>query len=66
MTRVLVAVSGSDYWMLEDGLVSAGGLFERGGGPWAPHVVADGNLYSGQNPASSLPLAQALIEATIG
>jgi putative intracellular protease/amidase len=51
-------------WLLEDRLTSAGGLFEHSGAPWAPHVVVDGNLYTGQNPASSLPLARALIEGT--
>jgi putative intracellular protease/amidase len=50
-------------WLLEDRLSSAGGLFEQSGRPWAPHVVVDGNLYTGQNPASSLPLATTLAEA---
>ena len=49
-------------WLLEDRLTSAGGLFEGSGVPWAPHVVNDGNLYTGQNPASSLPLARRLVE----
>lgn len=50
-------------WRLEDRLVEAGGTFEASPGPWQPHVVADGNLYSGQNPASSEPLAQLLLTA---
>jgi putative intracellular protease/amidase len=50
-------------WLLEDRLKTAGGLFEHSGGPWAAHVVTDANLYTGQNPASSRPLAQALVEA---
>jgi putative intracellular protease/amidase len=49
-------------WLLEDRLKSAGGLFECGGVPWAPHVVSEGNLYTGQNPASSEPLARRLLE----
>jgi putative intracellular protease/amidase len=53
-------------WLLEDRLTEAGGRFEDSGEPWAPHIVTDGNLYTGQNPASSLPLATALIEATDG
>jgi putative intracellular protease/amidase len=53
-------------WLLEDRLTEAGGRFEDSGEPWAPHIVTDGNLYTGQNPASSLPLATALIEATAG
>jgi putative intracellular protease/amidase len=50
-------------WLLEDRLSSAGGSFEQSGSPWAPHIVVDGNLYTGQNPASSLPLATTLVEA---
>jgi putative intracellular protease/amidase len=50
-------------WLLEDRLSSAGGSFEQSGSPWDAHVVVDGNLYTGQNPASSLPLARALVEA---
>jgi putative intracellular protease/amidase len=75
MTRVLFAVSGftnaeetqvgladKAKWLLEDRLKSAGGLFEGSGVSWVPHVVSDGNLYTGQNPASSLPLARRLVE----
>lgn len=47
-------------WLLQDRLVAAGGRFEESGEPWAPHVVVDGNLYTGQNPASSEPLARTL------
>jgi putative intracellular protease/amidase len=50
-------------WLLEDRLVAAGGRFERGAGAWQPYVVVDGNLYTGQNPASSAPLAQQLVAA---
>lgn len=51
-------------WLLEDRLVESGGLYEQSGTPWIPHVVADGTLYSGQNPASSRLLAEALVAAT--
>ncbi|GAB6986521.1 type 1 glutamine amidotransferase domain-containing protein [Nocardioides pyridinolyticus] len=50
-------------WLLEDRLRSAGGEFEQGPGPWQEYVVVDGNLYTGQNPASSRPLAQLLVSA---
>lgn len=30
---------------------------------WQPHVVVDGKLITGQNPASAAPLAQALVNA---
>jgi putative intracellular protease/amidase len=29
---------------------------------WSPHVVVDRNLYTGQNPASSDPLAKELLK----
>ncbi len=51
-------------WLLEDRLVESGGLYEQSGSPWISHVVTDGNLYTGQNPASSRPLAEALVAAT--
>jgi putative intracellular protease/amidase len=50
-------------WLLEDRLQEVGGAFEASAAPWAPHFVVDGNLYTGQNPASSLPLAQLLLTA---
>lgn len=48
---------------LEDELRRAsGGRFEAGP-PWAPHVVADGRLITGQNPASSEAVARKTLEA---
>jgi len=58
-----VGLAAKAPWLLEDRLSSAGGSFEQSGSPWAAHVVVDGNLYTGQNPASSLPLATTLVEA---
>jgi putative intracellular protease/amidase len=48
-------------WLLEDRLEQAG-LTVQTGLPFQPHVVTDRNLLTGQNPASSEPLAQALVE----
>ncbi|MGW3990494.1 type 1 glutamine amidotransferase domain-containing protein [Streptomyces sp. NPDC004830] len=48
-------------WLLQDRLTEAG-LLVRAGEPWAPHVVTDRNLVTGQNPASSAPLAQELLK----
>ena len=39
-------------WLLQDRLRERGGLF-CAGPPWQSYVVADGNLITGQNPASS-------------
>jgi len=49
---------------LEDRLKERGGIYSHGTN-WASHVQVDGNLVTGQNPASSAPAAQALL-ALIG
>lgn len=48
-------------FMLEATLRSEGANFV-GGPMWAPHVKIDGNLITGQNPASSEALANAVLE----
>jgi len=49
-------------FLLESRLKELGGHFESGPN-WAPYVVRDGNLITGQNPASSEEAAKILIEA---
>ncbi|MEV1296111.1 type 1 glutamine amidotransferase domain-containing protein [Pseudonocardia sp. NPDC049635] len=53
-------------WLLEHRLVKAGGAYEQSGKPWTAHVVVDGTLYTGQNPAASEPLARRIVEALGG
>ncbi|CCK28709.1 DJ-1/PfpI-family transcriptional regulator [Streptomyces davaonensis JCM 4913] len=48
-------------WLLETRLVEAG-VEVQAAEPWAPHVVVDRNLVTGQNPASSAPLAAELLK----
>lgn len=48
----LAGLSQRAPWLLEDRLRERGAVF-RAGPPWQSHVVADGNLITGQNPASS-------------
>ena len=48
-------------FMLEATLRSEGANFV-GGPMWAPHVEVDGNLITGQNPASSEAIAQKVLE----
>lgn len=48
-------------WLLQNRLVEIGADFQEGG-PWAPNVVVDRNLVTGQNPASSAPLAAELLK----
>jgi hypothetical protein len=45
-------------FLLETELKALGGKYEKAAEPWASHVVVDGNLYTGQNPASAGPLAE--------
>jgi putative intracellular protease/amidase len=48
-------------FLLEDELKARGGNYSKAE-DWHPHVVTDGLLITGQNPASSEPVAKALIE----
>lgn len=48
-------------FLVEDELTHLGGLYSRGP-DWQPHVVCDGLLVTGQNPASSVAVAEALLE----
>ena len=47
-------------FLLEEKMKAIGGTFERGP-DWASHVVVDGHLVTGQNPASSEDAAKKLI-----
>ncbi len=47
-------------WLLQDRLVALGADFQEGE-PWAPFVITDRNLITGQNPASSVPLATEML-----
>lgn len=49
-------------WLLQDRLVALGAEFEEGT-PWSEHVVVDRNLHTGQNPASSGPLALEILKS---
>lgn len=44
-------------FLVEDMLKAKGGQYSKGA-DWAPYVVADGNLITGQNPAASGPAAE--------
>ncbi|WP_022964743.1 type 1 glutamine amidotransferase domain-containing protein [Halopseudomonas pelagia] len=47
-------------FLVEDELQAKGGIFSKAE-DWAPNVVSDGLLITGQNPASSAPAATALL-----
>jgi len=49
-------------FLVEDMLKTQGGDYSKAA-DWQPHVVIDGLLITGQNPASSAPAAQALLDA---
>ncbi|MEO7987791.1 MAG: type 1 glutamine amidotransferase domain-containing protein [Gemmatimonadales bacterium] len=48
-------------FLVEDALTANGGRYSKGE-DWADHAVVDGNLVTGQNPASSESTAKALLE----
>ncbi|MFF4506998.1 type 1 glutamine amidotransferase domain-containing protein [Streptomyces sp. NPDC001401] len=48
-------------FLVEDELTKLGGVYSKTG-DWQPYVLKDGLLITGQNPASSAPAADALIE----
>ena len=47
-------------FLIEDQFKQLGGRYEKGA-DWHPHVVTDGRLVTGQNPASSEGVAKALL-----
>lgn len=51
-------------FLVEDMLVKNGGIYSKRA-DWASHVVVDGNLVTGQNPASSKGAAEALLKLLI-
>ncbi|MBE9375990.1 type 1 glutamine amidotransferase domain-containing protein [Saccharopolyspora sp. HNM0983] len=57
-----VGLADKARWLVQDRLVELGARFAEGQ-PWEPNVVADRNLFTGQNPASSRPLAEAVTDA---
>lgn len=52
-------------FLLQDRLAAAGGKVKTGD-PFHPHVVSDGSLVTGQNPASSSGAAEKLVERLSG
>lgn len=60
-----VQLTGVVPYLLEDELAARGGHYTRAD-DWQPHAVIDGQLITGQNPASSAAVAEALLEALAG
>ncbi|MFE3639261.1 type 1 glutamine amidotransferase domain-containing protein [Streptomyces sp. NPDC059168] len=52
-------------FLVEDELTGLGGVYSKTD-DWQPHVLKDGLLITGQNPASSAPAADALIALVTG
>ncbi|MES2784315.1 MAG: type 1 glutamine amidotransferase domain-containing protein [Pseudomonadota bacterium] len=52
-------------FLVEDMLIENGGKYSKGP-DWQPHVVIDGKLVTGQNPASSEPAARAVLAQLSG
>jgi putative intracellular protease/amidase len=49
-------------WLLASTLRKYGANYTCGAKNWGDYVMVDGNLITGQNPASSIPMAKAIIE----
>ncbi len=49
-------------WYCDTALKNAGAVFDDGPSAWTSHVVVDRNLITGQNPASSQAIADAVIK----
>jgi putative intracellular protease/amidase len=58
--ELAVGLSGVVPFLVEDMLKDLGGAYSCGPA-WQPHVITDGLLITGQNPASSEPAALALL-----
>ncbi|KAG6919389.1 hypothetical protein DXG01_006272 [Tephrocybe rancida] len=50
-------------FLLEDKIKELGGHYEKAAEPWGNHVVVDGNLITGQNPASAVSIGEAILKA---
>jgi putative intracellular protease/amidase len=48
-------------FLLEDRIKEVGGRYDKGD-DWGPYVLVDGNLVTGQNPASSVPAAREMLK----
>ncbi|GAC1592227.1 MAG: type 1 glutamine amidotransferase domain-containing protein [Hymenobacter sp.] len=59
--EVAVQLTNVVPFLVEDMLKEAGGLYSKIG-DWQPYVRRDGNLITGQNPASSEPAAHELLK----
>lgn len=55
-----VGLTGIVPFLLEDELKSRGGIYSQGA-DWTPYFVQDGLLVTGQNPASSVAVAEAVL-----
>jgi len=60
--EVELGTADNALWLLADTLRKSGARYEKGPN-WCAYVVRDGNLLTGQNPASSEPLAEAVLAA---
>ena len=61
----LALLHGTVPFLLQDELEKRGAKYESALLPMTSHVVRDGNLITGQNPASSLKIAEAIVESVL-
>jgi putative intracellular protease/amidase len=61
----IVQLSDAMPFMLETKLIENGASFSKASEPWGSNVVVDGNLITGQNPASSTALGTKLLQCLL-
>ncbi|EMD40839.1 hypothetical protein CERSUDRAFT_80494 [Gelatoporia subvermispora B] len=50
-------------FLVEDKIKTLGGTYEKAAEPWGVKVIVDGNLITGQNPASAKAIGEAILKA---
>ncbi|KAG8947101.1 hypothetical protein FRC04_010952 [Tulasnella sp. 424] len=53
-------------WLLEDKILEKGGTYVKASEPWAEKIAVDGNLITGQNPASAKAVGVAILRQLQG
>ncbi|KAG6825935.1 hypothetical protein H0H92_001804 [Tricholoma furcatifolium] len=60
--EIIDGVAGIPF-LVQTRIEELGGKYEKAAEPWDSHVVVDGHLITGQNPASAGPIGEAILKA---
>ena len=61
--QCLTYLAQSVPFLVESRIVELGGKYEKAAEPWGVKVCMDGQLFTGQNPASAKPLGDEIVKA---